>query len=190
MQWKVQEFITKELGIIDMNTTKHRLIEIAQSKDIEFRETARTFTLKNRDKSNMMYFIFSESLDEIILVDLCYTELEAIKINNEQYTADFIKKELQWSHQMKCSYKNEWVKLNDNLDANCSTGLKCEACTNAGCIKHESNIGDSIITYIDFGEDTDNQMFCLENFHGEHVNYRLVQREDRRYEESALKKVD
>jgi hypothetical protein len=186
MQGRVQEFITNELGILSMNTTKHRLIELAESKGIDFRETARTLTLKNEDESNMIYFIFSDSLDEIILVDLCYTELEAVTINGEQYTAGFIKKELQWSHYMRCSYRNDWVPLNSELDANCSTGIKCSVCTKAGCIRHEANLGDSIISYVDFGEDIDNQMFCVENYNGKHVNFRLIQTEDEKeYERPA-----
>lgn len=178
MQREVQAFITKELGILGMNTSKHELIEIAKSKNIRYRETPRTITFKNEDKSNMMYFIFSDSLSEIIMVDLCCTELEALIIDDEQYTADYLKKELQWSHQMKCSYKNAWVPLNNKMDANCSTGIQCAVCSNAGSIKHEAFIGESIITYVDFGDNTDNQMFCIENNYGEHVNYRKIQRED------------
>jgi hypothetical protein len=174
LQGRVQEFITEELGTINMNTTKHDIIELAESKGIGFRETNRTLTLINEDKSNMMYFVFSDSLDKIILVDLCYTELEAVTINDEQYTASFMKKELQWSHQMNCLYKNEWVILDSNMEASCSTGVQCSICTNAGCIRHEANIGESIITYVDFGEDTDNQMFCIENFQGKHVNLKEI----------------
>lgn len=184
MQGKVQAFITKELGVLDMNKSKHELIEIAESKNIKYRETARTITLKNEDRSNMMYFIFSDSLSEIIMVDLCYTELEALIIDGEQYKAEYIKKELSWSHKIKCSYRNAWIQLNNKMDANCPTGIRCEVCSNAGSIKHEALIAESIITYVDFGNDTDNKMFCIENFYGKHVNYRKIQTEDNCYAKS------
>lgn len=178
---KVEVFITEELGNISMNTSKHELIKIAKDKNINYNETPRTVTLKNEDKSNMMYFIFSDSLTEIIAVDLCCTELEALIIDGEQHTADYLKKELKWTHKRKCYYKDDWVYLDNEMNANCSTGIQCTVCSDAGNIEHEASMQESIITYVDFGENTDNQMFCIENFHGKHVNYRKIQKEDRHY---------
>lgn len=171
---KVERFMTSELGTIDMDTSKSRMIEIVNRKHIEYVETNRTITLKDRNGENLAYFVFSDSLDEIILVDLCCLELEKIVVDNKQFTADFIKENLKWTHKINCLYKNQMIALNDNLDANCSTGIKCGMCSKAGNIQHEANLGYSIISYVDFGEKEDNQMFCLENFQGKHVNFKEI----------------
>ena len=72
MQERVQAFVTEELGVMSMDMSKPELIEMLQLRGIKYRETPRTVTLKNRDRTNMMYIIFSDELDRIILVDLYY----------------------------------------------------------------------------------------------------------------------
>lgn len=178
MQGKVQAFVTKELGILSMDISKYELIELVTKRGIKYRETERTITLKNKDRSNMMYFIFSDSLDRIISADLCCTELVAVIIDDEQCSPDYIREKLNWKHTMKCSYRGEVVQLGNDMNTRCSTGLQCRMCNSAGSITHEAFLSESIITYIDFGDATDNEMFCFENNKGKPVNFRKIQRED------------
>lgn len=178
MQGRVQAFITEELGILSMDISKYELIDIVEKRGIKYKETQRTITLKNTDRSNMMYFIFSDSLDRIISADLCCTELIAVIIDGKQYSPEYIREKLNWKHTMKCLYRNEIVKLDKDMNARCSTGLDCRMCNSAGSVTHEAFLSDSIITYIDFGDSTDNEMFCFENNNGKPVNFRKIQRED------------
>lgn len=181
MQGRVQAFVTEELGNISMDISKHELMDMLQRKRIRYKHTQRTVTLKNTDKTNMMYFIFSDSLDKIISVDLGCTELVAVVIDDKQYSPEYIRENLEWKHTMKCSYRGETVNLDENMNANCSTGLQCRMCSRAESVTHEAFLQKSIITYIDFGESTDNEMFCIENNDGKPVNYKQIQREDASY---------
>ena len=178
MHRRVQAFITEELGIIDMDISKPELIELLQRNNIKYRETPRTITLKNRDRTNMMYIIFSDLLDKIIMVDLCNTELQSLVIDDETYSTEFIRQLLDWKHIMKCEFSGKKVQLDKNLNAVCSEGLQCRMCLKAGLIKHEASLQDSIITYYDFGDFLDNKTFCIENNNGNTVNFRRIRKED------------
>lgn len=178
MQERVQAFVTEELGIMSMDMSKPELIEMLQMRGIKYRETPRTVTLKNRDRTNMMYIIFSDELDRIILVDLCGTELESLIIKDEIFSPDYIRANLKWTHTMKCEYFKKKVQLDKNMNAICSSGLQCRMCSKAGYIEHEAHLDESIITYIDFGDATNNQMFCIENNGGKPVNFRRIRKED------------
>lgn len=187
MQGRVQAFVTEELGVISMDMSKPELIEMLQMRGIKYRETPRTVTLKNRDRTNMMYIIFDDSLSRIILVDLCCTELESMVIDGATYSPDYIREKLNWKHTMKCSYIGKKVQLDTDMNAICNTGLQCRMCNSAGYIIHEAFLSESIITYIDFGEATSNEMFCIENNYGKSVNFRKIRKEDVQAMKNAMK---
>lgn len=187
MQGILESFTTDELGTINMNTSKAELIMALQDRGIKYRETERTLTLKNYDRTNMIYFIFSDSLDKIILVDLGNIELRSVKFDGIEYNPTELKQGdlLNWSHTMRCNYKKKNFKVGANFKVACSTGIDCRMCGQAGKITHEAKYGNAIISYIDFGDDLGDILFCLENNDGEHVNFRRIRKEDREALKSA-----
>lgn len=183
---KVQAFTTEELGVISMDIGKQEFIDMVQKKNIKFRETARTVTLKNKDRTNMMFFIFSDELDRIISADLGRAELVTVVIDGEEYSPNDIRQNLKWKHTMKCEYRGKTVVLDKHMNAICYTGCQCRMCSSAGCITHEARLSESIVYYVDFGDATDNEMFCFENNHGKSVDFRKIRREDAKAKKEKL----
>lgn len=183
MQGKVQAFTTKELGTLSMNISKQEIIEVAQKENIEYTETARTVTLLSSDEDieTLAYFILSDDLSEVITADLCDLELTSITIDNLEYSIDEIRNnsEMKRSHKIWCDRKKAFIDLDNSLQCSCSAGVNRENCLGAGEMYHYIYLPESIITYIEYnGYESDNKMFCIENFHGKHVDYKKIQEED------------
>ncbi len=183
MQGKVQAFTTRELGTLNMNISKQDIIEVAQKENIEYTETARTVTFLSSDEDieTLAYFIFKDDLSEIITADLCDIELISLTIDDIEYNVDEIRTndELKRSHKLWCDRKRTFIELDNSLQCSCSAGVSRENCLGAGEMYHYVYLTESIITYVEYNEyESDNKMFCIENFHGEHVDYKKIQDED------------
>lgn len=197
MHGKPSRVFTKELGEIKFKISKAEVTDKLKSMNIKYDETPRTITAyavesgqeasatKETTKTEtLVYIIFNESLDEIALIDLCNTSLEKIELDGNIYSAEEIKDTKQFKAEAKvlCERSSNFVKLDKNLNCiGCNQGVARENCLGAGEVYHDIKFDESIITYIDYGDSTDseNKMFCIENNHGDEVDFNKIQKEER-----------
>lgn len=197
MHGKPSRVFTKELGEIKFKISKAEVTDILKSKNIKYDETPRTITAyaskdgqetlitkENPETKTLVYIIFNDNLDEIALIDLCNTSLEKIELDGKIYSAEEIKdtKQFKTVDKVLCERSGKFVKLDKNLNCiGCNQGVARENCLGAGEVYHDIKLDESIITYIDYGDSTDseNKMFCIENNHGDEVDFNKIQKEER-----------
>lgn len=200
MHGKPSRVFTKELGEIKFKISKAEVTDILKSKNIKYDETPRTITAyagkdeqetlatkenpETETTETLVYIIFNDNLDEIALIDLCNTSLEKIELDGKIYSAEEIKdtKQFKTEDKVLCERSGKFVRLDKNLNCiGCSQGVARENCLGAGEVYHDIKLDESIITYIDYGDSTDseNKMFCIENNHGDEVDFNKIQKEER-----------
>lgn len=189
MQGKVEVIVTDKLNTVVMDTSKKEFIKYIKELGYGYRETPRTITVKDSDKHNIAYFIFSDDYSRIILADLVRTELYEVCIDGIRYEIEELKKSTEFKREtmIKCSILNKRVKLDNNGRCACTSDVPREMCRGAGQISREIHTGKSIITYMELASTDviDNSMFCVENNDGLYVQYRKIQKEDREVLKSA-----
>ena len=176
MSGRVKTFTTNQLGTVSMDISKNELKTLVESKNLRYKETEHTILIKNEDDSNMIYCVFNEDTSKMMAVDLGSTELKSINIDDKEHNPDYIKdltgvtrRNLLW-----CSRKNTYVELDSTLECNCDAGVKRENCMGAETIQHDVLLGESLVTYIDYGLSTDNTMFCIENNECKAIDYKAI----------------
>lgn len=195
MHGKPSRVFTKELGEIKFKISKDEVTDKLKSMNIKYDETPRTITAYASESEHetlatkeaaetLVYIIFNDNLDEIALIDLCNTSLEKIELDGKIYSAEEIKDTKQFKTEAKvlCERSSNFVKLDKNLNCiGCNQGVARENCLGAGEVYHDIKLDESIITYIDYGDSTDseNKMFCIENNHGDEVDFNKIQKEER-----------
>ena len=189
MHGKPSRVFTKELGEIKFKISKAEVTDKLKSMNIKYDETPRTITAyasesEHETLETLVYIIFNDNLDEIALIDLCNTSLEKVELDGKIYSAEEIKDTKQFKAEAKvlCERSSNFVKLDKNLNCiGCNQGIARENCLGAGEVYHDIKLDESIITYIDYGDSTgsENKMFCIENNHGDEVDFNKIQKEER-----------